>query len=287
MYEDDGASYDAAVALGNSADYFVAEAMLPQAVHCLRRAGAHLVDEERYNDAWERFDRAATLSLDDNLLKFNAPPIALDAALCLLCLRDDERTLRYVRDVSDRDLNFVVSREKRFLLDLILCAQEGRLDDLTDHMWNFDYAAELEPHELAMLRVVFSVVEASMHAPGGDTRPDDSDGSDDSWDTDSDEDEDEDEDRDTGVRGRTGTGTAGTASGRRASARGSTSKKSSLSKAKKKTKKGKGGKRDRPSVLGGDGDDDSDGGGSIGTTATGFTRGTGTTAAASGGGGGR
>jgi len=145
LYEEDGASFDAAVALTNAADYYVGEAMLPQAVHCLRRAGAHLVDEERYNDAAQRFDRAWQLCLEDNLLKFNGPPIALNAALCYLCLRDDERTLQYALDVSKKDLNFVVSREKRFILDIILCAQEGRLDDFTDHIWNFDYVVELQP----------------------------------------------------------------------------------------------------------------------------------------------
>lgn len=271
IYEEDGASYDAAVALSNAADYYVAEAMLAQAVHCLKRAGAHLVDEERYSDAHERFDRAANLCLDDNLLKFNAPPISLDAALCLLCLRDDERTVKYLKDVSEKDLNFVVSREKRFLLDLVLCAQEGRLDDLVDHMWNYDYAVELEPHELSMLRVVFTVVEASVHTSSADAQAaqaEEEDASEDSWDEDSSGDEDEDE------------GGGGAASSRRSrksqKKKKKKSKKAKKSKGGKKSKKAKGGVSAGDSLLSDDGDA-SDGSGSVGSGRTGYTGATGVT----------
>lgn len=151
MYEEDGALHEAAIALSFAADYYVGEvrprsrrielastesavpavgkspdplvqrswspsrrqSMYPQAVLCLTRAGEHLVEEERFGDAADRFDRAAKFCLDDNLLKFNAPSLAFNVVLCYLALRvrgerehDSERGRRVAdrQRVKERDI---------------------------------------------------------------------------------------------------------------------------------------------------------------------------------------
>lgn len=169
LYEDEEAMHDAAVAHGYAADYYLGEAMAGQAIACLLRSGQLLAMEERYEMAAETFQRAVTLCLDDNLLKFNSPSIALDIVLCFLCLRDDERSLDFIESHTDMDFNFAVSRERRFALDIILNCQERDRHSLLDHAWNFDYVCELKPYRLGMLREILDAVQEPVADSGSDS----------------------------------------------------------------------------------------------------------------------
>lgn len=77
--------------------------------------------------------------------------------------QNDERALDYIEEHSAVDLNFVVSREKRFVLDLILAAQERDVGRFVDHAWNFDYVVELKPFQLRLLHDVYVAMKEPVH----------------------------------------------------------------------------------------------------------------------------
>ena len=139
----------------NVAEYYIGEALFPQAARFLNRAAEHMVEEERFHEAAELFERTLRLCMDDNLMRFNTPGLALNIVLCFLALRDDERALDFVEDYGQEDYMFIVSREKRFCVNIILCAQDRRADDFMDHLWNFDYVVEFEPFQLKLLEDVY------------------------------------------------------------------------------------------------------------------------------------
>ena len=63
-------------------------------------------------------------------------------------------------DCSQRDPNFAVGREKRFLLDVVDSARGASLHEFADHCWNYDFVDALDPFELALLQVV-----SERHSP--------------------------------------------------------------------------------------------------------------------------
>lgn len=148
IFVEEEATYDAATAFGYAADYYAGEALAGPAMVCLLRGGELFVMDERFELAAGFFERAAKLALDDNLLKFNTPAIALDVVLCYLCLRDDERAIDFVEAQAETDFNFSASREKRFALDIVLNCQERDKHAFMDHVWNYDYVHEFAPYQL-------------------------------------------------------------------------------------------------------------------------------------------
>jgi tetratricopeptide (TPR) repeat protein len=168
LYEADDAFFDAAVAHGYAADYYQGENIAGPALASLVRSAELLILEERYEMASQALIRAIRLCLDDNLLKFNSSALALDVVLCFLCLRDDERALDFIEEHTELDFVFAVSRERRFVLDLILNCQERDKHAFIDHAWNYDYVFELKPYQLHMLHEMFQAIQEPVPEGDGD-----------------------------------------------------------------------------------------------------------------------
>lgn len=98
--------------------------------------------------------------MDDNLLKARSPCIHLNAALCLLADLLLSEARDYVVAQLD-DFVFQMSREKRFILDILYCVQETDPDLLMDHIWNYDFVVKLTARQLTMLQIVYEAVKAS------------------------------------------------------------------------------------------------------------------------------
>jgi hypothetical protein len=172
LEEGDGALTSAAAAYSAAAHYFLADDEVGLSVRALKRAGACLLLEQAYEGAFEAFERAARVSFDDNLAKFHAPRLALNAGLALLAearhhagkltaKKDIEakaaveaRLEAYVLTCARRDFFFSTGRERRFLCDCIDTSKLWAWDDFMDHAWNFDDVAKLEAHELNVLQCI-------------------------------------------------------------------------------------------------------------------------------------
>ena len=116
---------------------------------CLHEAGSLYAQAGEFERAHRCFDRAAAFARDDNLLKHRSPDLALQAGLCILAAGDLPSLEAYCDQGARDDAAFSVGRERRFLLDVADCARHYDADTFLDHVWNFDYARELAPFELA------------------------------------------------------------------------------------------------------------------------------------------
>jgi hypothetical protein len=170
--EVDGALNAAAASFTTAAHYFLADDEVGLAVRALKRAGECQMLEQAFEAAFESFERAARVAYDDNLIKFHAPRLALNAGLALLAearqgmskvldlkareARDavEARLEAYVVLAAKRDFFFSTGRDRRFLCDCIDTSKLWAWDDFMDHVWNFDDVACLEPHELNVLECI-------------------------------------------------------------------------------------------------------------------------------------
>jgi hypothetical protein len=108
LEEADSARASAAKSFAVAADYYIALDELPQAVASLWRAGGNLAHEEDFEAAHAAFERAARISFDDNLVRFNSPKLQLNAALCLLA---DWASKRNVSEQAARRMRALQSGE--------------------------------------------------------------------------------------------------------------------------------------------------------------------------------
>lgn len=148
MLEDDAAFEEAADAYQLAADYYAGEAMYPQAIRCLVLSARYLAEAKRYDEAVDRYDLAGQMSMNDNMLKFNASMHFLNAVLCWVATGDLAAAKEQVEQTTERDMGFPASREGMFASDVIQAANDYNIHDLMDHCWNFDNVHPLNPTQL-------------------------------------------------------------------------------------------------------------------------------------------
>ncbi len=192
LYEADGALTDSADSFQYAADFWLGDDAFGQAIVCLRSSGIALAEEEVFEEAHSKFERAARYALDDNLLKFRSPHLLFDAGLCRVAEGHLPKAEEYIAEVSLRDGTFAVGRERRFLLDVIDCAKVFDLDEFVDHLWNYDYVAELQPFELRMLEKIHDMIKVGP--PEGEESSEEEDDDDDEDDDEEEEEEEDDDD---------------------------------------------------------------------------------------------
>lgn len=73
---------------------------------------------------------------------------ALHQTRCGFLIQSIAATEAYIAACTDLDFNFAVGRERRFMLDACDCSREFDAHTLLDHVWNYDYVAELQPYQL-------------------------------------------------------------------------------------------------------------------------------------------
>lgn len=193
LYEADQAFANAAEAYQYASDYFLGDDLYSQAVLSLYKSGMCLCEDNSYLQAHQKFDRAGRYAADDNLVKFKTPEMFFDAALCLLAEGKIPNTEDYIMECAQRDANFAVGRDRRFLYDVIDTAKAGDIHDFIDHCWNFDYVDELDPFELKMLDEIREMISQGP-AKTRQERPEKEGDSDDSGDSDDDDADDDDDD---------------------------------------------------------------------------------------------
>lgn len=177
----ENAKLAAADSFSSAANLYLAEDKHSLAVSALHSAGSILVHEDAYMEAYSLFERAARVSLDDNLARWHAPRLTLNAGLCMAAAfflpdQQDNETLKlkerfenYHTLAAKRDPKFGAGRERRFLLNVVDCATSWAVNDLIDHIWNYDHVCELHPHELQALQFIYEAVKVGP--PPGSVRP--------------------------------------------------------------------------------------------------------------------
>uniref|UniRef100_A0A7S1C6F0 Uncharacterized protein n=1 Tax=Bicosoecida sp. CB-2014 TaxID=1486930 RepID=A0A7S1C6F0_9STRA len=167
MLEDDAAYEEAADAYQLAADYYAGEAMYTQAIRCLVMSARYLAEAKRFDEAVDRFELAGQMSLNDNLLKFNAPQFFLNGVLCWVATGDLAAAKEQLDQSTERDMSFPSTREGLFARDVIESANDYHIHDFMDHCWNMDNVSPFSPTQLMLLEMISEMI-LDEPEPGSD-----------------------------------------------------------------------------------------------------------------------
>jgi alpha-soluble NSF attachment protein len=144
----DGAHKDAGMAFVYAAELYMTADDYQQAALMFYQAGMEYMSAKEYMDGRKAFENAGKQADTDNLMRYRAPTFLLSSALALLATGDVPATEAFLLTLCKKFPLFATRREATFLHDILACAKLMDHDAYIDHVWNYDYVKELEPHEL-------------------------------------------------------------------------------------------------------------------------------------------
>jgi len=98
-----------------AADYFAGENQTSSANPMLLKVAQFSAQLERYPAAIEIYEKVARVSMESNLLKYNAKAHLLNAGICALATKDIVLVKQKLDEFADIDYTFPDSREGKFL----------------------------------------------------------------------------------------------------------------------------------------------------------------------------
>merc|ERR1711862_434189 len=102
-----------------AAEYYEGESAVSSANQCLLKVAHHAALEEDYDRAVEIYEKVASSSLDNKLLKYGVKEHFLKAAICHLATGDAVVARRALEKYQDMDFSFSSTRECTFLTALV------------------------------------------------------------------------------------------------------------------------------------------------------------------------
>jgi len=104
-----------------------------------------------YNKAIQNYERVATASIDNNLMKYSVKDYFLKAGICHLASGDIVSTQRAIQKYAEMDPSFVSQRENLLLSDLYQAFERGDPDAFTDRLYQYDQISKLDKWKTTML----------------------------------------------------------------------------------------------------------------------------------------
>lgn len=149
--EKQGSKDECLIFYRQAADLYAGEEQTSEANKCRTKIATLGAELESYAEASEIFESMARSYVDNNLLKYSAKGLLLNAGLCQLCLADEVAMRSALERYDDIDLNFANSREANFLKDLADACEEGDVDKFTNTVAEFDNMTRLDGWKTTLL----------------------------------------------------------------------------------------------------------------------------------------
>ncbi|KAK9801974.1 hypothetical protein WJX73_004688, partial [Symbiochloris irregularis] len=149
--EKSGSKEESLIFYRQAGDLYAGEEQTSEANKCRTKVATIGAELENYGEAAEIFEEIARSYVDNNLLKFSAKGLLLNAGICQLCLADEVATRSALERYDDIDLNFPGSREANFLKDIADSVEEGDTDKFTNTVAEFDSMTRLDPWKTTLL----------------------------------------------------------------------------------------------------------------------------------------
>ncbi|KAJ1456024.1 soluble NSF attachment protein [Pelagophyceae sp. CCMP2097] len=126
---------------------------------CLLQAAEldSLANEPKYVRSAEAFEAIATEVLRDNMTAYNAVRLFFKSALCFLVAADHDVMRGKLKMFAVKSIEFALSPERTFLLDVNACVLREPLpdhDDFVDRCYHLASVRKLDAWELSMLGIV-------------------------------------------------------------------------------------------------------------------------------------
>merc|ERR1712232_1251193 len=121
-----------------AAEYYEGESAVSSANQCLLKVAHHAALEEDYDRAVEIYEKVASSSLDNKLLKYGVKEHFLKAAICHLATGDAVVARRALEKYQDMDFSFSSTRECTFLTALVDAFENFDIEGFTNAIVEFD-----------------------------------------------------------------------------------------------------------------------------------------------------
>ncbi|KAI1376107.1 TPR-like protein [Hypoxylon crocopeplum] len=117
--------------------------------------------EGDYYKSIEQYEKVASASINNNLMRYSVKDYFLKAGVCHLATGDMVATNRALEKYRDMDPTFPSTREYQLLADLAAAVEAGDQDQFTDKLFQFDQMSKLDKWKTTILvRVKNSIEEA-------------------------------------------------------------------------------------------------------------------------------
>ncbi|KAI0596030.1 alpha-soluble NSF attachment protein [Biscogniauxia sp. FL1348] len=117
--------------------------------------------ESDYYKAIELYEKVATASINNNLMRYSVKDYFLKAGICHLATNDMVATNRALEKYRDLDPTFPSNREHQLLVDLAAAIEAQDQDQFTDKLFQYDQMSKLDKWKTTLLvRVKGNIEEA-------------------------------------------------------------------------------------------------------------------------------
>jgi alpha-soluble NSF attachment protein len=115
--------------------------------------------EGDYYKAIEQFEKVATSSVSNNLMKWSVKDYFLKSGMCLLAVGDMVATTRAFEKYRDMDLTFASTREHQLLIDLTEAVDAGDQELFADKLFQYDQMSKLDKWKTTILLRIKNAIE--------------------------------------------------------------------------------------------------------------------------------
>ena len=117
--------------------------------------------EGDYYKSIEQYEKVASASVGNNLMRYSVKDYFLKAGICHLATGDMVATGRALEKYRDMDPTFPSTREHQLLVDLSGAVEAGDQDAFTDNLFQYDQMSKLDKWKTTLLlRVKENIQEA-------------------------------------------------------------------------------------------------------------------------------
>ncbi|KAI1497405.1 alpha-soluble NSF attachment protein [Biscogniauxia marginata] len=117
--------------------------------------------EGDYYKAIQQYEKVATASINNNLMRYSVKDYFLKAGICHLATNDLVATNRALENYRDLDPTFPSNREHQLLVDLTAALEAQDQESFTDKLFQYDQMSKLDKWKTTILvRVKGNIEEA-------------------------------------------------------------------------------------------------------------------------------
>lgn len=115
--------------------------------------------ESDYFKSVELYEKVATASVANSLMKWSVKDYFLKSGICLLAIGDMVTTNRAFEKYRDMDPTFASTREHQLLIDLSETLEAGDQEAFADKLFQYDQISKLDKWKTTLLLRIKNAIE--------------------------------------------------------------------------------------------------------------------------------
>ena len=115
--------------------------------------------EADYLKSIELYEKVATVSVTNQLMKYSVKDFLLKSGICLLAAGDMVTTNQALEKYRDLDPSFTSTREHQLLIDLMETVEAGDPEAFADKLFQYDQVSKLDKWKTTLLLRIKNAIE--------------------------------------------------------------------------------------------------------------------------------